>query len=265
MGSWRFAKLEDSGPPHLWSGADISDDRLRALSLGAINSFTWRAYHDVLPLTGPDGDSRENVIDTLHDWWGISSAEEALDTVARLHRGMHSPSYDVVHPLVMAAADRGSRHNSPDELPTRHMEFLRELAYVRNLQTDAYSRDYELWLQAIRLGLTKDAPKPFSSNIRGWDLGRASWVVRAAVSAGYLEPDHAWTLLEACLNLARSYFRNWRQFGDSFLTGHAFWSSRDLADCAEEIAVRRARMMRLWQLSGSPWRRVALCDGDPVY
>ena len=38
-----------------------------------------------------------------------------------------------------------------------------------------------------------------------------------------------------------------------------------LADCAEEIAVRRARMMRLWQLSGSPWRRVALCDGDPVY
>lgn len=240
--------------PYPWAGTDLSVERIRALSLGLIQSHHWGAYNDTLALVGTDDDPKNAVIEALHEWWGITSSEQILSTVERLHRGMHAPSYAVVHPLVMAVIDSGDRHNAPGTLPSRHIDFLRAYARFQGLGDDYYSRDYELWLQAQRLGFTKHAPTPLPSTIVGWDLCRAAWIVRAGYTAGFISEEQAWPALEYGLKLARQYFANWRQLGDSYLAGHAYWSAGDLSDMEDATLGRRKQLARHWQAGSSPWR-----------
>ncbi|WP_158675649.1 DUF1266 domain-containing protein [Nocardia stercoris] len=249
-----------------WSGAELPDDRIRALAIGAYYGRDRDSYNDTvafLPeLDGATETRREQAIERLHASWGVDDAAGARDTVGRLLAGLHAPLFTLVHPLAAAAAGSEVRvdHSGPD-----HREFLRTLSKFRG-DDGGLDHDYDAWRQAIEFGIVDLLPRPLHTDATAWDLARAVFVVRAAHTAGYLDEDESWTFLEAGLAQAQQHYRNWRQFAAGFLTGAVFRAAtRDLATVREQVMRRRKVVLGLQLRPSSPWRRVALHPGAPVY
>ncbi|MEV0549366.1 DUF1266 domain-containing protein [Nocardia salmonicida] len=256
--------------PDVWSGARIDDDRIRALAVGAYYGRSWGAQCDGVAFLPEEPDStstrRETAIEGLHESWGVDNAEDAHDTVRRLLAGMHAPLFELVHPLaVMAASDTGRVDRSG--LADEHREFLHTLSSFRGYRGPAgIDRDYDAWLQAIKLGITDSLPTPLQIDATAWDLARLVFIARAACTAGYLTEDEAWEHMLTGLDRARQHYRNWRQFGDGFLTGAIFWAAtQDLSAAKSQVAERRRMIAGLHLRPSSPWRRVALHPGAPVF
>lgn len=246
-----------------WSGAELSDDRLRALSLGGFYSARWDAYHDEL-LLGPArhhplGDRKELAIDTLTGAWGITDGNEARASMEQLLEGMHAPLYAIVHPLVMASINASERDRF-GERAERHRAFLRQVASFRGIDNpEALVRDYDIWSQAIKIGFTEHLSRPLPYEIHAWDLARVVAVARMAYTAGYLDADVCWSYLGRALPVAQRKYRNWRQFGDAYLAGWTYWQAgEDLAELKTGGVDRRMELLRLWLRPTSPWRRIAL-------
>ncbi|MEV0357330.1 DUF1266 domain-containing protein [Nocardia sp. NPDC050697] len=257
-----YEELDNREEDH-WSGAQLDDDRLRALALGAFYSARWDAFHDGL-LLGPErehplGDRRELAIDTLTGAWGITDGTEAQASMEQLLKGMHAPLYALVHPLVTAALTAGERDRF-GERADRHRAFLRQVAAFRGMENpEALVRDYDIWCQAIKIGFTSHLARPVATCIHAWDLARVTAVARMAFTAGYLEADVAWSYMARALPLAQRKYRNWRQFGDAYLAGWTYWQAcEDLAVLKDGGVDRRMELLRLWTRPTSPWRRVAL-------
>lgn len=246
-----------------WSGAQVAEDELRALSLGAFYSARWDAFHDAL-LLGPErehplGDRRELAIDTLTGAWGITDGQQARASLEQLMAGMHGPLYELVHPLVMAAVNAEERDRF-GERADRHRAFLRQVGSFRGMDNpEALVRDYDIWSQAIKLGLTDHLAHPLPADIVAWDLARVVAVARMAFTVGYLDAKMAWEYVMRALGPAQRRYRNWRQFGDAYLTGWTYWqASEDLAELKSGGVDRRLELLRLWQRPTSPWRRITL-------
>lgn len=258
----------------VWTAGETSQERLRALAVGAWYAAEAGAPHDRLDLavTAPDPDGasprREEALDSLTGSWGVTSEEEALATVARLHAGMHDDLYCLVQPLVaQALATDVRRPGRQVEGPeAEHREMLRHLASLRGLPSvDAHVRWYDAWLQAQRMGLTARLPARMPPDVRAWDLARAASVVRTGVTAGLLGEEMAWDQLARGLDRAREHYGTWRQFSLAFLAGYAFWQSfTDLSVLRRGLDLRLNTVQRLLDRPASPWRRVALHEGAPV-
>lgn len=257
-----YPELDQREEDH-WSGAEISDDQLRALALGGFYSARWDAYNDEL-LLGPErdhplGDRRELAIDTLTGAWGITDGTEARASMEQLLEGMHAPLYALVHPLVTVSLNATERDRF-GERADRHRAFLRQVASFRGLENaEALVRDYDIWSQAIKIGFTDHLSRPLPSDIHAWDLARVVAVSRMAYTANYLDAETAWKYLARALPMAKRKYRNWRQFGDAYLTGWTYWQAgEDLAELKNGGVDRRKELLRLWTRPTSPWRRISL-------
>ncbi|MFC4125228.1 DUF1266 domain-containing protein [Nocardia rhizosphaerae] len=265
-----FPGLDIDDEPDVWSGAALDDDRIAALAVGAYYGRSWGAYCDGVAFLPEEDDSpatrRETAIEGLHESWGVDNAEDARDTIRRLLVGMHAPLFELVHPLAVAAATEAGRVDRAG-LAEEHREFLHTVSGFRGYRGPAgIDRDYDAWLQAIKLGITDTLPLPLQADATAWDLARLVFIARAANTAGYLTEDEAWEHLLSGLDRARQHYRNWRQFGDGFLTGAIFWTAtQDLSSASTQIAERRRMLAGLHLRPSSPWRRVALHPGAPVF
>ncbi|QLY32640.1 DUF1266 domain-containing protein [Nocardia huaxiensis] len=265
-----FPLPEANSEPDEWSGATISEDRIRALAIGAYYGRSWGAYNDTvafLPeLPGRTDTRREATIEGLHEAWGVDNADDARDTIRRLLAGMHAPLFTVIHPLATAAAAETYR---PDRtsIASEHRDFLHTLSKFRGYEgASGLDRDYDAWLQAIKLGITDGLPQPLNTDATAWDLARVGFIARSACTAGYLTEDEAWEHLLAALDQAQQHYRNWRQFSTGFFTGAIFWAAtRDLAAAKDQIEERRNMLHGLLVRPSSPWRRVALHPDTPVF
>ncbi|TDP42041.1 uncharacterized protein DUF1266 [Nocardia ignorata] len=256
--------------PDVWSGAALDDDRIRALAVGAYYGRSWGAYCDSVAFLpeepGSSATRRETAIEGLHESWGVDHAEDARDTIRRLLAGMHAPLFELVHPLAVAAATDTGRVDRSG-LADEHREFLHTLSGFRGYRGPAgIDRDYDAWLQAIKLGITDNLPAPLQNDATAWDLARLVFIARASCTAGYLTEDEAFEHMLTGLDRARQHYRNWRQFGDGFLTGAIFWAAtQDLSAAKRQVAERHRMIAGLHLRPSSPWRRVALHAGAPVF
>lgn len=257
-------------PKERWSGAAVSDDRIRALAVGAFYNRSWDVYHDTMvfqpEVKGWETTRRERAIDMLHESWGVDDGTAARSMLTRLLSGMHSPTFELVHPLAVAAA-ADSTQIDRTRLADEHREFLRALAGFRNYRDiSTLVADYDAWRQAITLGITDDLPQPVQTNTIAWDLARVVLIARGAHTAGYLPEDEAWEYLMSGLATAQRNYRNWRQFGEGFLTGAIFWAAtQDLAAAKTHVVQRRQSLFELHIARSSPWRRVALHPDTPIF
>lgn len=253
-----------------WSGVAIGEDRIRALAIGAYYGRSWSSYNDTVAFQpehpGSSETRRESTIEGLHESWGVDNAEDARDTIGRLLSGMHAPLFAMVHPLATAAAQDTTRVDRTG-LADSHREFLHTVSEVRGYRgVNGIDRDYDAWLQAIKFGIVDRLPQPLNTDATAWDLSRIVFIARAAHTAGYLDEDEAWTLLGRALAKAQQHYRNWRQFAAGFLTGAIFWAAtQDLAAAKEQVDERRWMIRGLLMRPSSPWRRVALHPGAPVF
>lgn len=261
----------DREHPHVdtWVGAPIDDERIRALALAAPYLEYWESHHDELVFrrTEDDDTPREVCIDTLRDWWSVTGHDETLDTVGRLLVGMHASSYEVVHPLVTELLDSEDAPSvGAGSLRNRHRGFLVEAARFHGHHARYFTDDYEAWSQALCLGVPEHVGGPLPAEIRAWDLGRAVLVTRMAVTAGFLGEDEAWPLVMRALELAREQYPNWRQYAQAWQVGGSFWrASQDLSCVVADARTRRRQVVGCLSRPLSPWRRVELHPGYPVF
>ncbi|WP_405135744.1 DUF1266 domain-containing protein [Nocardia sp. NBC_01388] len=256
--------------PDLWSGAAVSDDQIRALAVGAYYCDSWGAYNDTVAfepeLPRRKETRREATIEGLHSAWGVDNADEARDTIRRLLAGMHAPLFTLIHPLAVEASVESFRPGRTS-IATGHREFLQTLSQFRGYEAaSGIDRDYDAWLQAIKLGIVNGLPQPLHTDATAWDLARVVFIARSAHTAGYLPEDEAWEHMLAGLAIAQQHYPNWRQFAAGFLTGAIFWAAtRDLAAAKEQVGERREVLYALQSRPTSPWRRVALHPGTPLF
>jgi hypothetical protein len=247
----------------LWAGADLTEDQLRMLAVGAFYARSNRAFNDtlaLLPEESGSGTRREKAIGSLADAWRVTSTEEATVMLNSLLAGMHAPRFGIVHSLAQAGA-AATAAETWTRVPEQHRAFLRQVAAVHGL--DDLDRDYDNWMQAVKFGFVNLLPQPLNTDATAWDLARLAHVARASHTAGYLDEEAAWGFLARGLAEVQRHYRNWRQFGTGFLTGGLFWCCGDLSEVARQTRTRLGMVRGLYLRPGSPWRRVALHRTPP--
>ncbi len=249
-----------------WTGAEISENRLRALSLGAYVGRACSHAVDTLwrecTRHPEEGTVPERAAGDLRKSWGVQDATELRRTVGRLLDGMHSTLYEEVFPLAepLGVAKRdGKAMQSPLTLED-HRRFLTTRATV--LQKDpasviaAHEAIYRLVAMRM-INRTNEVALP--PHVRAWDLARVPVVVRMGFTAGYIDEDEAWQLVEAALRRAQAEYCAWGTFADGILVGRAFWLAMDdVTEVEAEDKRVAAELHYLLESPASPWRRVGL-------
>lgn len=264
--------LEGNLGEQVWHGTGLHEEGVRALALGAWYANNWQSPHDAIEFVeaGTRKPAVRSAIKILKNSWGVTGHDEALDTVNQLLNGMHSPIYEVVHPLVLELLQQSAPHDlrlprHADPVQERHLQLLYAAASYQGRSESDYVTWYESWRQALKLGVCAHLPGMLPHQIRAWDQARVVFVTRASVTAGYLSADEGWDILRRALTQARLYHRNWAQFGQSFIVGFAFWYAQcELAESATTSRARHEDVQLLWLDPLSPWRAVALHPGTPV-
>jgi hypothetical protein len=97
------------------------------------------------------------------------------------------------------------------------------------------------------------SPEELPQTTLAWDLGRLVMVARSCVTAGYVEPQAAWSLIAGAHAQAAQAFPDWAAFNRSFLVGRAVWGGDDMM-----LPGLCSIGLGMLQNPESPWRSVSL-------
>lgn len=240
--------------PFLWQwSAALRERDQSALNVGAHLCSRLNAMPcDTLDIP----QDREHMRNQLRESWGITGSTDARRTAGRLLDGMHSSTYEIVFPLVAALADKTDGHTVES-----HRAYLALRAHSRD-EPAGY------WLTAYdALHQLRTVAKPFSgftsptwpAHIRAWDFARLPYIVRVARHLGYVDDDESWMILHANLSAARSYYPNWRQFGQGVILGRMYWCALTDIAAAKQYGNEAANAVNaLLARPDSPWVRTPL-------
>ena len=212
----------------------LTEDRLAALGIGAINAEQTSAYWDSLS-TGKDPEElRENLADN----YGIDDRTSALETLAWLYGRGHRVYFEAVKGLAAGTADQlDTRGLEEEELP-------RVGEYFSHLQ-DAAEDLIEEGFLARRRDLSR-------RSIAAWDMGRLVLVARCCFDAGYLTEAEAWQYILDAQAECKKHYSSWRELAGGYLIGRAMWSGSGMTlDGLMDIADG------LLEDNESPWNAVA--------
>jgi hypothetical protein len=236
-----------------WTGANISDQDLTALNVGAHLCSSFNA----MPCDSLDIPADREAFGAVYlKSWGISNAVETRMTVGHLLDGMHSQAYELVLPLVQKAVAGADGHTVE-----HHRQFLALRAAGRGESAGGAIAAYD------SLHSLHTVAKPFAgwtrptwpTHIRAWDFARLPYVVRGARHLGYIDDAESWMMLHANLDAARAYYPNWRQFGHGIIIGRMFWCALTDVNSAKSMGDKAASAVTaLLARPDSPWRRTPL-------
>lgn len=223
------------------SGAAVDPVAQRALKAGLINSEQIMAYCD----SYTTGLSDDTLAEGLGSHWGISSPQEAAETLGSLGRYGHRFFYDIVFRIysdgtsgeerqeVLEALVASGRYGSPETVrkqitaqgPSEEkdlvfpaleaaMEMLENLRSVFRVLEDKVNGSY--------------LPKDYSAGILAWDLGRLVTVARMSLDCKYIELNEFSRILANVDGELRSNFSSWPQFAKSYIIGRASWAGQNM-------------------------------------
>lgn len=249
-----------------WTGADISDTRLRALSLGAyVGRTCGHAVDAVWRECDRHGDEltpAQKAAADLRKSWSIEDAVGLRRTVGRLLDGMHSPMYEEVFPLAepLGVAKRDGKPMDPPLTLEDHQRFVGVRATVRGEDPGSAIAAHEAIYRLIAMRLvSRIGESSLLGHIRAWDLARVPVVVRMGFTAGWIDESEAWQMMAAALRGAQQEYCAWENFADGVLTGRAFWlAMSDVTEVEAEDKRIAAEIHYLLEADTSPWRRVTL-------
>lgn len=198
-----------------------------ALNLRAPFTYNWilifetpsgRPLEYFYTLTPPAG-KEDELRSSLKDGWDITDHASAMTSLAwLLNSGGHHASYQEVRRNLQAGNEHG--------LDRR---------------------------QAAVVG--KWEPEVGALGGLAFDLARAADIAAQGVALGYLSEAQGWRVLGQCRQLARDAgFRDWAQYGQSFLAGAEYWKSGGVLNGVRNKGYAQA-VKWLLEDAESPWRR----------
>ncbi|MFD1215811.1 DUF1266 domain-containing protein [Microbulbifer celer] len=170
-----------------------TDDQLWCLGLSAISVQVNGQRHDVLRHDNPAAYRK-----ILSAWWEITSTNEYRETIDWLsNKGGRSVfNQDWGYYLTL----------HPENLP-------RLLDNLRDSDPKQYTRFKTIHHYRDVIG---------GRGIIAWDIARATFLARMAVTAGYIDEEEAWKTVMEYGGITRRFFDNWFEFAHSFLIGRQY-------------------------------------------
>ncbi|UXL37060.1 DUF1266 domain-containing protein [Pseudomonas fragi] len=223
------------------SEAMIYNGEKRALQAGLINSEQIMAYSDSYT-TGLTGD---NLSDGLSSSWGITSPQEAVETLTALSESGHRYFYDIIYRVYSEGASEGSSQKILDALVESGRYGKPETVHKWILATEqSEEKDLIFFELKIALGMFENlssifrvlkdkvngsyGSEDYSAGILAWDLGRLVTVARMSFDCGYLEQHEVSQVLAHVDRQVQVNFSSWPQFAKSYIIGRAIWSGQNV-------------------------------------
>lgn len=231
---------------------DLTPDQLRRISLSAQYQYQQQGEHFTL---STELGQRAKAI--LQQGWGIADEDDLQDMVESLMLRNHSLHIAICKEEIAAEMQEGSEINTgvrrmgsmaaiADRLGVEDVaELMTGFDMLRNL-INAQAALAENRLLSSWEVLT-------ATDMMGWDLGRAAYLVRLGVETKLITDEQAWEQLDAIYRLAAEHFSTWEEFGRSYIIGRSLW-----ADDEEQRDVSGFCNAMQWLLKHpqSPWVKV---------
>ncbi|KAF1068900.1 DUF1266 domain-containing protein [Variovorax sp.] len=242
--SFSFNRLEDGTP--------LTPAQHRGLALGAV--YAAESYLPINALTTES--DRATAVALLASAWGVTGAGSAREVTESLLSQGHRAHYAVVNPRVERLY-RGSRSDAA-AVAQANLAALPGEAVARGLDLESTRDYYESWHEAAEEGLFDKLPRPLPASIMAWDMGRLVQLHRLIQDARLLRAEESWNAIASAARLAQPAYQSWRDFGDSFVVGRAFWlATHDLDRIAEDTDTFQRATAHLLSHEHSPWRQMA--------
>lgn len=218
-------------------GSSLTEERLAALSVGAINSEQTCYYCDSLATGEKDYEIRDN----LEEYYGVTDSQTAEETLEWLLHEGHRIYYDAV--MALAAGENIPGLDAWDE---EEKDRLRE--YFSNLQ-----ESFQVLIEEDFLEEDTDLGE---LSILAWDMGRLVMVTRSCYDCGYIDEAVAWKYIEQALKLCREAYGSWQELAQGYVVGRAMWGGNN-STLLGIIAIAQG----LLDDEESPWKQVPLQGG----
>ncbi|MDQ0425167.1 DUF1266 domain-containing protein [Cellulomonas iranensis] len=250
MGFLSSLKSFFSSSFHTLEGArPLSDAEQRGLALGAVHAAEGSLPMNALTM---EADQR-TAARLLAGAWDVHGPQDVENTYAFLLTEGHRGYYAVVGPAVEATFEQrlGRRESEAkaDEVAAQ--------AAARGLD-GARAREWYLgWLAAAKVGGHGELVDPLPASIVAWDAARVVHVSRLLVDAGFVDEARAYAAIAQAVDLARPAYASWKDFGDAFCVGRAFWKASNMRDPLDsEIGKFTSATRSLLEQEDSPWLTV---------
>ena len=117
------------------------------------------------------------------------------------------------------------------------------------LEIDSNERSVDAFNHTLRIG-----ERWGNRGIIAWDLFRVGTLISWGYTAGFIEREEAYLLMEPAINLLKFYFISWTEAVENYLDGYLFWSIRGGMDIEESLEeVERRMWIFVYILTGHPY------------
>lgn len=214
---------------------NLSQERLAALNVGAINSEQTCYYCDSLTT----GEQIKEIKENLENFYGIADHDSAVETLDWLYQRGHRVFFDAAKQVYAGAAEGIDYSSLTEEEQENFME------YFMNLQSS---------LQYLSEGnYFSDVSQIADMSIIAWDMGRLVMVTRSCYDCGYISEEEAWQYIENAHKACKEAYADWNEFTKGYVFGRAMWSGANMSltgimSIAEGLLADEK----------SPWKKVSL-------
>ena len=214
---------------------NLSNERLAALNVGAINSEQTCYYCDSLTT----GDNEQEIKGNLDNFYDITDHESAIETLNWLYERGHRVFFDTMKQLYSGTGE-GIDYSMLDE--DEQMSFME---YFMNLQS-------ALPVLAEN-GYFSDVSEIAKISITAWDMGRLVMVTRSCYDCSYINEEEAWAYIENAHKVCKEEYPDWNEFAKGYIFGRAMWSGN-----SEYLTGIMSIAEGLLSDEESPWKKAKL-------
>lgn len=191
------------------SKSNLSTEQYKKLSIGSLYALQQGGYLNTLTL-----DIKDKLPTILNDWWGISSADDARETLDRLCQ----KGFDYYFPFVYQAFlldDKKAQDDIFQQNMDNQEDYKKAVSQLQNLK--------ETYQELVECGIIASKADIARYGVIGWDAGRINFVARACCDMKYISEMEAWSYIDKAYNLAHSNFTSWHDMAMSYVIGRAIW------------------------------------------
>ena len=206
-----------------------SGPRAWALATTAQLSYANGSCRDKLLPEARTDSSIATTRQLLHDWWGVDTRLDLLETLDRLDGGGHRAIFQEKGRMFVAMSES---------------EFQAALRKASNQPQDVR-----------RMKLVRDYyAKHRANSFLGWDYCRYIMLCRWGYQLGFLTQDEAWARMLPAARKIQAGFKSWAELGEDYLVGRELWSPQQTAKNGQYY-----REVQAWLVKepGGPWTRLS--------
>jgi hypothetical protein len=168
-----------------------------ALATTAVLAESNQERHDILggEERTEEGMARQKQL--LSEWWGIDSREDLMFVLEWIEQVGHRKRFEEMG---------------------QYVKTLNEDEYKAML-SDLSAEDSSSWEAVVNYWFSLG-----EKSLVGWDFCRYIYLCRKGYYLGYLNEGEAWYLIMPKARLLQQAFDSWKDLGENYLIGRAFWS-----------------------------------------